>query len=464
MVRTLTIAFLSFFLAVVIVGGGAFLWANNTESESLMDSLDKSIASLPLGKSTPEVKARKDTLRILVAGVGGKGHPGSFLTDTLIVVEIDNTSEEVNLISIPRDLLVYTDDGYYRKINSVYTTAYQEHENEARALRKLTGEVEEITGVGIDHYARVDFNGFKELVNTLDGVTVEVKEDINDPYYPDGNYGYDPFKIEKGTHTLDGERALKYARTRYTSTQGDFDRAKRQQQVIDQLRKKLSDLNPVWNADKVVSLARTAKRNLKTDISLQGFQRLYRVYDNLSNYETNSLVLGRDLPHSTLKEDERSFGGEEGYVLVPRAGEQTYWEIHEKIKHIGRNKAYENRKEQVKEESARITVYSSLSETETEKMKGLLRSYGMDITVRRKVPRQFQDGKNHLSVMDTEQIPYTRGYLKERFGISQTVSEKNTIGQELTAPEKRRLNTTNAVESETEQDMALYLNDNPFDS
>ncbi|MFB6225104.1 MAG: LCP family protein, partial [Candidatus Paceibacteria bacterium] len=72
--------------------------------------------------NTPEdAQAKQDQLRILIAGVGGKGHPGSFLTDTLIVAEIDNTTNSINLISIPRDLLVYTEDGYYQKINSVYT-------------------------------------------------------------------------------------------------------------------------------------------------------------------------------------------------------------------------------------------------------------------------------------------------------------------------------------------------------
>jgi len=474
---------MSFFLSVLIVGGGAFLWARSAESGGLMDSLNTSIASLPLGNQPHHAEAKRDEVRILIAGVGGEGHPGSFLTDTLMLVEIDNKNESINFISIPRDLLVYTEDGYYRKINSVYTTAYDKHQNQHRALGRLKREVQEITGLSINHYARVNFQGFKELINTLGGVTVDVKETINDPYYPDGNRGYDPFSIEKGEHTLQGERALKYARTRYTSDQGDFDRALRQQQVLKQIRHKLSDLHGVWDANKILNLARTAKQNLKTDLSLNTIQRLYKVYSQMDGYDTNSFVIGRNPDQSALKQDKRTFGGERGFVLVPRAGEENYWEIHEKIQHMDKLNAYERRRNGVKNEQATVSMYSSLSEDDTEKLQSLFDSYGMNVTLEGDVPSQLHTNENYLyaASQNTNSVPNTRAYLKERFDISSLLqkrekepSENEDVGPELGTLERRQQSTRSvssesthnprvpSAHAEGAEEIMLYINRNPF--
>ncbi|MFN2269394.1 MAG: LCP family protein, partial [Anaerolineae bacterium] len=83
----------------------------------------------------------------------------------------------------------------------------------------------------IHHYARVNFTAFEQVIDLMGGIEICVDEEINDPTYPDEGYGYDPLHIDAGCQTFDGKMALKYARTRHSGG-GDFDRARRQQDVL----------------------------------------------------------------------------------------------------------------------------------------------------------------------------------------------------------------------------------------
>lgn len=108
------------------------------------------------------------------------------------------------------------------------------------ALAKKT--VQYNLGVPVHFYVRIDFDGFRKIVDTIGGIDVDVEETIIDDTYPDEHYGYDPLYIEAGRQHMDGELALKYARTRHQG-QGDFDRAKRQQQVLLAMRDQALRLN-----------------------------------------------------------------------------------------------------------------------------------------------------------------------------------------------------------------------------
>jgi LCP family protein required for cell wall assembly len=102
--------------------------------------------------------------------------------------------------------------------------------------------VEKIIDVSIPYIVKVDFEAFEKIVDAVDGIDVYVEETINDPLYPkNGTFEYEPFFLPKGNQHLDGKTALKYARSRHTTS--DFDRSKRQQQVLLALKKKAEDQN-----------------------------------------------------------------------------------------------------------------------------------------------------------------------------------------------------------------------------
>ena len=97
-------------------------------------------------------------------------------------------------------------------------------------IKLLAEKVSEITGQSIDEYMVIDFSGFKSIVDALGGIEIDVPKDLVDREYPDNNWGYEVFSVRRGLQTFNGERALKYARSRHSTS--DFDRSERQQLII----------------------------------------------------------------------------------------------------------------------------------------------------------------------------------------------------------------------------------------
>jgi len=134
------------------------------------------------------------------------------------------------MLSIPRDLWVPIPGYEEGRINTAhYIGELDDYPGGGSALAAKT--VQYNLGVPIHHYARVNFTAFEQLVDLIGGIDVYVEEEIADPIYPDEAHGYDPLYISAGWQHFNGEMALKYARTRHT-VGGDFDRARRQQQVV----------------------------------------------------------------------------------------------------------------------------------------------------------------------------------------------------------------------------------------
>lgn len=151
-------------------------------------------------------------------------------TDTMMILTLDPVTLRAGVLSIPRDLWVEIPTFGYDRINTAHRSGdLYDYPGGGPALAKLT--VERNLGIQIDYFVRVNFDAFITFVDEIGGIDIEVPETIDDPKYPDNDYGFDPLYIEAGTHHLYGDMALKYARTRHTGN-GDFDRARRQQQVI----------------------------------------------------------------------------------------------------------------------------------------------------------------------------------------------------------------------------------------
>jgi anionic cell wall polymer biosynthesis LytR-Cps2A-Psr (LCP) family protein len=122
-------------------------------------------------------------------------------------------------------------------------------------------------GVHIQYYVTVNYDGFIQAIDVIGGVELDVPETINDPTYPDRCYGHDPFYLEAGYHQLNGELALKYARTRATSGV-DFDRAARQQALMMAALDKVLDQNVTLLA-RAPELWTTFEENVTTSMSYQ---------------------------------------------------------------------------------------------------------------------------------------------------------------------------------------------------
>lgn len=164
-------------------------------------------------------------------------------TDTMMVLTIDPVGLSAAMLSLPRDLWVEIPNFGVDRINQAnYYGEIYEYPGGGQALAVQT--VEALLGVPIDYYVAVNFDAFVEVVDLIGGIDIDVPEAIDDPDYPDQCYGYDPFSIAAGEQQLDGEAALKYARTRATFG-GDVDRAGRQQAVILAVRQKIFDLNSI---------------------------------------------------------------------------------------------------------------------------------------------------------------------------------------------------------------------------
>jgi LCP family protein required for cell wall assembly len=217
----------------------------------------------------------------LIMGIGGGVHDGADLTDSIIVASLDPDTNALTMLSIPRDLYVKDDLLYDSRINEVYSKAKEHFGSSAQGLEYAKNKIEELLGVPIHYWIKVDFQGFKQLIDAIGGVDVVVTEDLNDPFYPkDGTYLYDPFNITKGPHHLDGENALKYARSRETTS--DFDRARRQQQIIFAIKEKTLSTGTLLDKGKIQNILDVLKSNIETNITVKEILTLGGIAPSLS--------------------------------------------------------------------------------------------------------------------------------------------------------------------------------------
>ena len=196
-----------------------------------------------------EIETR-DRVNILLLGMGGEGHDGAYLTDTIIVASFKPATKQVALVSIPRDLYVDMGSFGWRKINSA--NAYGETSDYPGGGAALAAQaVNDVIGQPIDYFVKVDFNGFKKLIDDLGGVDINVLQSFSDQQYPDYEHGYQTITFTKGLEHMNGERALQYSRSRHGNNgQGsDFARSQRQMQILLAVKNKALSpgtlLNPV---------------------------------------------------------------------------------------------------------------------------------------------------------------------------------------------------------------------------
>ncbi len=259
-------------------------------------------------------------VNVLLIGIGGESHPGGTLADSIMVASVDPKTKTISLISLPRDLYVSIPGDGKDKINSAHS--FGENKSKGTGPAVLKQVVSETLGIPIHYFIRVDFDGFKKIIDTLGGVTVTVKKPINDPFFPDAQMkGYEPFVITAGVHTLDGKTALKYARSRETTS--DFDRARRQQEIVSAIKDKMLSANVLANPKKVTDIITILGKHLLTDFSPGEFDQLITLAKQFDKPTVRSQVL--DTSENGLLISSHSQAG--AFILIPRAGTSDYSEI-----------------------------------------------------------------------------------------------------------------------------------------
>lgn len=192
--------------------------------------------------SLPLLFAGQDGTRVNVLLLGVDRRDGSdwaYRADTVMVAGVDPGSGEAVLLSIPRDLQLAIPGHGEDRINTANVFGYVEgYPGGGPALVEAT--VESNFGFSVDGYLMADFGAFERLVDALGGIEIEVSETLHDTRYPDPRpgdpYSYKTVHFDPGQQTMDGQRALEYARSRMSTS--DFDRARRQQEVLVAIRQK----------------------------------------------------------------------------------------------------------------------------------------------------------------------------------------------------------------------------------
>jgi LCP family protein required for cell wall assembly len=285
------------------------------------------------------LKETNDRVNILLAGYSADdpGHQGADLTDSIMIVSIDPTNKTATLISVPRDLYVNIPGYGYTKINAAYEDGQSESFSESGYVSGGMGLLEKtITqdfGVQFDYEGLINYEAFKDSVNAVGGVTVDIQSD-------DSRGLYDPntnLNLPNGEVNLDGQEALDLARARgdgygsYGFPNADFNRTQHQQELLVALKNKISSGSVISNPLKIAKIANAIGNNVKTDMTVGEMETLYEKTKGLSDSNIKEVTLNSYDGTDYLTDYETNSGQD---ALVPQAGIGNYSQIQELIQNL----------------------------------------------------------------------------------------------------------------------------------
>jgi LCP family protein required for cell wall assembly len=278
---------------------------------------------------------------VLVLGVDERYQGGVSLTDTIMVLSYNHENKSLSLVSLPRDLWVRIPafdsvNSYFTKINSVYTVGedYGYPTDEVTGLGGGSGllatVIENHIGLPIHYYTQFNFEGFKDLIDSVGGLDIYVEQSFTDYEYPIDGYENAPLEarwetlnFSQGWQHMDGETALKYARSRHAfGPEGsDFARAKRQQKVVLALKDKIMSNETIFNLDRMRNIYLTLTNKFDSNVSvteLPTFYNLVRSQKDLTEVQTIVLDNSGDEEGLLYVPDPNNYGG--AFVLLPKGG------------------------------------------------------------------------------------------------------------------------------------------------
>ncbi|MGB6838896.1 MAG: LCP family protein [Microgenomates group bacterium] len=284
-----------------------------------------------------KIQTTEGRTNLLILGKGGQGHEAPDLTDTVIFASISHQNPLITLISLPRDIWI---SELRAKLNSAYYWGNQKQAGGGLILAKST--VEEIVGEPVHYGVVVDFSGFMRIIDVLGGIEVYVERTFVDEKYPipgkedddcdgDPEYScrYETIRFEKGKQIMDGETALKFARSRNAEGDEGTDLARtiRQQKILLTIREEILAPKTFLSPKKMLAVWQVVRESTETDINASAGAILARKALQGSK-QISSHVLSEDLlvnPPIQSKYDNL-------YVFVPR--KESWQEVRGWIKEI----------------------------------------------------------------------------------------------------------------------------------
>ncbi|MGC9040449.1 MAG: transcriptional regulator [Roseiflexus castenholzii] len=238
-----------------------------------------------------------DPVNILLLGADARVGEEISRTDAIILLHINPRTGRVSMLSFPRDLMVDTPGFGRRKINSVYLLGETRlGKGYGAALLKQT--VSDLVGVPVHHFALINFEGFRRVIDLVGGISLDVPKVIDDPRYPVDAFPGDvrtmQVRFEPGRQWMDGERALIYARTRHADS--DFGRNQRQQQVLLALVERVRERGLISQINKIDDYTSALRDYVRTDVPRSEMIRLARAasrmdLDNIQRYAIDSKMI-----------------------------------------------------------------------------------------------------------------------------------------------------------------------------
>jgi polyisoprenyl-teichoic acid--peptidoglycan teichoic acid transferase len=346
-------------LAVLFVAGGAVAFKTGyiLNKVSTKGGLFSSLVHSIPGVGDTIKGEKEDRINILLLGMRGENVPGGgLLADTIMVMSIKPSENKVAMISIPRDLYVQVPGTENKeKINAVY--AHGMERGKQGGIEDMERVVGEITGVPVNYGVSINFKGFTDLVDAVGGIDVSLdkpfneSEQFNQEHVCDGDKGGvfttptgkfethyytrndgtkyiseqyplctnsspecgGDFTLPAGNNHLDGIKALCYSRSRYQTS--DFERAKRQQVVIQKIKDKATSIGTLSNFEKLNSILDALGNNVSTDMQAWEMKKAFSIYQGIQNPQVIQRVL-EDTEEGLLYHPQESNGA--GYILLPR--------------------------------------------------------------------------------------------------------------------------------------------------
>ena len=352
--KILVIIFISLFI-VELIAGFLYLYLIRQKREKTNTPIPQEESIISDSEPITE-----ESLNILLLGMGGEGHSGGTLSDSITLISINPKTKSANIISIPRDLWVPIPTDWnnevYNKINASYaigvdnSVRYPNKKPEFRG--KLGGGnlskfvIEKVTGIPIDYFVAINFSNYINVIDILGGIEVNVEKPFDDYFYPikgleneicgfsaekiaEVHQKYSGFELEKqftcryehlsfkkGKQTMDGETALKFVRSRHSDQYGgDFARSERQHEVLDAIREKILSKNILGKGNEVLTKLNSS---VTTDIDINLLKEVLEPLGNITQYQINHIYITEE----NLLNSGKSSNGQ--YILQPKSGQGNF--------------------------------------------------------------------------------------------------------------------------------------------
>jgi LCP family protein required for cell wall assembly len=387
----------------------------------------------PAGSAVPEVLIPpwdgQERLNILLVGADEQG--GGINTDTLITVSIDPVTKQVAMFSLPRDTKnVPIPPGparsvwgatYGNKINSFYANNRGRSDlwpgkDSTRGYNALKSVLGYFYGLDIKYFVKVNFDGFKNVVDAMGGVTVNVQVPVVDDAYPMGHATNFRLYIPSGLQHMTGSQALRYARSRNTSS--DFDRAARQQRVLLSLREQADPQQIIPNLPKLVD---ALKQTVKTDIPINQLDELLGLAADIDTANIRSYVFSPPLYQQEVLT---------GYWTLPNVDR-----IRRAVRDAFKTKpADEAQRQRLADEGARIWVLNGTGvPNRGADLAGYLEYQGLAASAPRQKPEGKVPAKTRIVVYNgaEDELTDTIEYLEGRFDVTVRLEVDPTVGADV---------------------------------